>query len=68
MVVFLIVAAIGIIRFIVGSFVSLGLIQYNLDMIDGKEVEFGQIFSKSSMLGKAVWLRLRMVIFTFLWR
>lgn len=67
MVVFLIVAAIGIIRFIVGSFVSLGLIQYNLDMIDGKEVEFGQIFSKSSMLGKAVWLRLRMVIFTFLW-
>ena len=47
--------------------VSYTHLQYNLDLIDGKDVEFGQIFSKASMFGKAFWLRLRMGIFTFLW-
>ena len=58
---------VGLVQYVIGSFVSLGLIQYNLDLIDGKDVEFGQIFSKASMFGKAFWLRLRMGIFTFLW-
>lgn len=58
---------VGLVQYVIGSFVSLGLIQYNLDLIDGKDVEFGQIFSKASMFGKAFWLRLRMDIFTFLW-
>ena len=58
---------VGLIQYVIGSFISLGLIQYNLDLIDGKDVEFGQIFSKASMFGKAFWLRLRMGIFTFLW-
>ena len=57
---------VGLVQYVIGSFVSLGLIQYNLDLIDGKDVEFGQIFSKASMFGKAFWLRLRMDIFTFL--
>ena len=56
-----------IVRFVVGSFVSLGLIQYNLNLIDGKEVTLGQIFSKSSLLVKAILLRIRMAIFLFLW-
>ena len=60
-------AVVGLVQFIVGGFVSLGLMQYNLDLIDGKEVTFGQIFSKSSLLGKALWLRLRTAIFTMLW-
>lgn len=58
---------VGLVQYVIGSFVSLGLIQYNLDLIDGKDVEFGQIFSKASMFGKAFWLRLRMDIVTFLW-
>lgn len=58
---------VGLVQYVIGSFVSLGLIQYNLDLIDGKDVQFGQIFSKASMFGKAFWLRLRMSIFTFLW-
>ena len=58
---------VGLIQYAIGSFISLGLIQYNLDLIDGKDVEFGRIFSKSSMFGKAFWLRLRMGIFVFLW-
>ncbi len=62
-----ILVIVGLIQYVIGSFVSLGLIQYNLDLIDGKDVEFGQIFSKASMFGKAFWLRLRMGIFIFLW-
>lgn len=58
---------VGIVQYVIGSFVSLGLIQYNLDLIDGREAELGQIFSKAPMFGKAFWLRLRMQIFTFLW-
>ena len=47
----------ALVQLFVGSFVSLGLIQYNLNLIDGKEVTVGQIFSKTSMFGKALWLR-----------
>lgn len=57
----------SLVQLIVGGFVSLGLIQYNMDLIDGKEVSFGTIFSKSALFGKALWLRIRMAIFTFLW-
>ena len=57
----------GAMMAIVTVLIVVGLIQYNLDLIDGKDVEFGQIFSKASMFGKAFWLRLRMGIFTFLW-
>jgi len=62
-----VLAIAGIVQFIVGAFVSLGLIQYNMNLIDGKEALIGELFSKSSMLGKALWLRLRMGIFTLLW-
>ncbi|MCD8018195.1 MAG: DUF975 family protein [Clostridiales bacterium] len=60
-------AIIQIARYVIGSFVSLGLAQYNLNLIDGKEVRVGQIFSKTSSIGKAIWLRLRQNIFIFLW-
>ncbi|MBQ9155707.1 MAG: DUF975 family protein [Eubacterium sp.] len=62
-----VVAVIGLIQFIVGAFVSLGLIQFNMNLIDGRQARFGDIFSKTSMLGKALWLRIRIAIFTFLW-
>lgn len=58
---------IAIVQFIIGSFVSLGLATYNLNLIDGKEARVGQIFCHTSIIGKAVWLRLRMSIFIFLW-
>lgn len=62
-----VMAIIGIVRFVVGGFVSLGLIQYNMNLIDGAEGLFSDLFSKSSLLGKALWLRVRMGIFIFLW-
>lgn len=61
------VIVVAIVQYVIGSFVSLGLIQYNLDLIDGRDAELGQIFSKAPMFGKAFWLRLRMSIFTALW-
>ena len=63
----LIVFVVAIVQFIIGAFVSLGLARYNLNLIDGKEATVGQIFCHSSIWGKAVWLRLRMSIFIFLW-
>ena len=57
----------ALVQLFVGSFVSLGLIQYNLNLIDGKDATVGQIFSKSFLFGKALWLRIRTAIFIFLW-
>lgn len=56
-----------LVQFIIGSVVSLGLAKYNLNLIDGKEATVGQIFCHTSIMGKAIWLRLRMSIFIFLW-
>lgn len=57
----------AVVQLFVGSFVSLGLIQYNLNLIDGKEATVGQLFSKAYMFGKALWLRIRTALFVFLW-
>ena len=54
-------------QFLVGGFVSLGLIQFNMNLIDKKPVDFMDIFSKSDMFVKALFLRLRLTVFTFLW-
>lgn len=62
-----VVLIISIAQFVIGSFVSLGLATYNLNLIDGKEASVGQIFYHTSIMGKAVWLRIRMSIFIFLW-
>lgn len=56
-----------LVSFIIGSVVSLGLIRYNLNLIDGKRASVGQLFGSMSIWGKAVRLRLRVAIFTFLW-
>ena len=58
---------ISLIQFLVGGFVSLGLIQFNMNLIDKKPVDFMDIFSKSDMFVKALFLRLRLTVFTFLW-
>ena len=62
-----VILIIAVIQFIIGSFVSLGLATYNLNLIDRKEASVGQIFCHTSIMGKAIWLRLRTSIFIFLW-
>lgn len=61
------VLIISLVQFLVGGFVSLGLIQFNMNLIDKKPVDFMDIFSKSDMFVKALFLRLRLTVFTFLW-
>ncbi len=60
-------AIISLVHFIIGGFISLGLIKFNLALIDGQEASVNDIFSQTSRIGSALWLRLRMQIFTFLW-
>ena len=43
---------IGLVQYVIGSFVSLGLIQYNLDLIDGRDAELSQIFRRLLCLEK----------------
>ena len=62
-----IVVVVSLVQFIIGPFISLGLIQYNLDMLDKKNPDVGVLFSKSNMLGKALWLKVRGTIFIILW-
>ena len=62
-----VILIIAVIQFIIGSFVSLGLATYNLNLIDRKEASVGQIFCHTPIMGKATWLRLRPSIFIFLW-
>ena len=58
---------ISLARYFIGGFISLGLAKYNLNLIDGKEASFSQIFSYAFIAGKAIWLRIRIELFTFLW-
>ncbi len=58
---------VGLVQFIVGPFISFGLIQFNLDLFDRKDPEVGVVFSKGQFLGKALWLKIRGKIFIFLW-
>ncbi len=57
----------ALVHFLVGGFISLGLIKFNLAMVDGNQPKFGDIFSQSNRFVFGLWLRLRMQIFTFLW-
>lgn len=56
-----------IVSYVIGSVVSLGLIRYNLNLIDGQKATVGQLFGSMSIWGKAVRLRIRITIFTILW-
>ena len=56
-------------RLFIGSIVCVGYSQFNIDVIDGKEVKFGRLFSwfNKDQWGKAVCTNLFRILFTFLW-
>lgn len=58
---------ISIAQYIIGSAAELGYNKFNLDIVDGKEVNVTTIFSRFNIFVKAVGLRLFIGIFTFLW-
>lgn len=63
----ILIFAINIIRLAIGSLVSLGLMQYNLTLIDKKPAYWKQLFCHTSIWGKAIWLQVRTGIFILVW-
>lgn len=56
-----------LITYVIGSFVSLGLMRYNLNLVDGKDAQLSQLFGSASLWSKAIRLNIRVTIFTMLW-
>lgn len=58
----------GIVTFIIGGAIELGMNQYNMNLVrrDGT-ARFSDLFSKLSVFGKALGLRMVMFVFILLW-
>lgn len=54
-------------QLLIGCMVIPGLVQYNLQLSDGKYASIGHLFCRRAIWGKAIWLQCRIMIFTFLW-
>ena len=64
----MVVAAIySLVMFIVGSVVSIGYSQFNLDLIDGHSPNVSTLFSRFSQWKTAIWASLLVSIRVFLW-
>ena len=59
--------AFGIMRFIIGGPVTLGYAKFNLDLVDGKEVEFKGLFSQFHRFGEGFVLQFLRNLFVVLW-
>jgi len=57
----------AVIMLVLGSVVHLGYIRYNLNLIDGRDAQFGDLFTYFGRFLDAVVLRLLMGLFIFLW-
>lgn len=53
--------------FIIGSFVGVGYAQFNLDLVDGKNADFGTLFSHYSSWASSSASRLLRILYVFLW-
>ncbi len=58
---------INVIRMLIGATISLGLVKYNLELIDRKSPDLGTLFGCTNMFGKALGLRIVVGIFISLW-
>lgn len=56
-----------IISLIIGGAGKLGYARYNLNLIDGKEARFGDLFSQFHRLGDGFIMNLLVGLYTFLW-
>lgn len=52
---------------IIGGAVTLGYAKFNLNLVDGAEAKFGDIFSRFDLIGTGFVMQLLRFIFTFLW-
>lgn len=56
-----------IITLIIGGAGKLGYARYNLNLVDGKDAQFGDLFSQFHRLGDGFVMNLLVGIYTFLW-
>lgn len=57
----------GIVAFIIGGAAKFGYAIFNLNLVDGKEARFSDLFSQFDRLGSGIIMNLLVGIFTFLW-
>lgn len=61
-------AAVGlIVSLIIGGAGKLGYARYNLNLVDGREARFGDLFSQFNRLGDGFLMNLLVGLYTFLW-
>ncbi len=59
--------AITVVYIVVGSFVEVGYAKFNLNLVDRRPAEVGDLFSFASICKKTVVARILIMIYTFLW-
>ena len=64
---FQLLASYGLIVFLIGGAVSVGLCRYNLALLDRRERSMGTLWTGFQLFGRALWLRFLVLLFTFLW-
>ena len=57
----------GIVAFIIGGAAKFGYAIFNLNLVDGKEARFSDLFSQFDRLGSGIIMNLLVGVFTFLW-
>lgn len=57
----------GIVVFVVGGAAKMGYAIFNLNLVDGREARFSDLFSQFGRIGSGIIMNLLMGIFTFLW-
>ena len=57
----------GIVAFIIGGAAKFGYAIFNLNLVDGKEAHFSDLFSQFDRIGSGIVMNLLVGIFTFLW-
>lgn len=58
---------ITVVYIVVGSFVEVGYAKFNLNLVDRRPAEVGDLFSYASICKKTVVTRILIMIYTFLW-
>lgn len=64
---FQLLASYGLIVFLIGGAVSVGLCRYNLALLDRRERSMRTLWTGFQLFGRALWLRFLVLLFTFLW-
>lgn len=57
----------GIVTFVISGAAKFGYAIFNLNLVDGKEARFSDLFSQFGRIGSGIIMNLLMGIFTFLW-